>query len=132
MTRPKERTAHRPEEEARTFRFVHDGQEYLVLSEPLRPAPRELLTPAELDIAQAIVRGASNADIARMRGTSVRTVANQVASILGRLGASSRSQVAAKLGCVDFEQPGHADNSTNGTIDSLRGRRPRRSTMPGK
>jgi DNA-binding NarL/FixJ family response regulator len=89
---------------ARTFRFVHEGGEFLVLSEPLRPPPRETLTPAELEVARAIVRGASNAEIARMRSTSVRTVANQVASILSHLGAASRAQVAAKLASVDFAQ----------------------------
>jgi DNA-binding NarL/FixJ family response regulator len=87
---------------ARSFCFVHDGQELFVLSQPLQPEPAGTLTPAQLDVARAIVRGASNAEIARMRGTSVRTVANQVASILVRLGATSRAQIAVKLALVDL------------------------------
>jgi DNA-binding NarL/FixJ family response regulator len=90
-------------EGARRFSFVHDGQQLLVHSEPLRPPPVGLLTPAELAVARAISQGDSNAEIARARGTSIRTVANQVASILVRLGAGSRAQVAARLTRVSFE-----------------------------
>jgi len=73
-----------------------------VVSQSLRPAPNGILTSAQLDVARAIARGASNAEIARRRGTSVRTVANQVASILRRLGATSRAQVALKLALADL------------------------------
>jgi DNA-binding NarL/FixJ family response regulator len=92
-----------PSEQARTFRLVHEGQEFAVLSEPLSAPPTETLTAAELDVARAVVRGASNAEIAAIRGTAVRTVANQVASIMSRLGASSRAQVGVKLALVDFQ-----------------------------
>ena len=85
-----------------SFRLVHDGQELVVLSQPLRPDAAGVLTPAQIDVACAIARGASNAEIARMRGTSVRTVANQVASILVRLGATSRAQIALKLAFADL------------------------------
>lgn len=78
------------------FSFVHEGEELLVLSTPIASIA-QLLTRAEMEIANAIASGASNAEIARRRGTSVRTVANQVASILRRLGATSRSQIALKL-----------------------------------
>jgi DNA-binding NarL/FixJ family response regulator len=101
VTRAKEPSSS-PSDRACTFRLTHEGREFLVLSEPLRPAPTKVLSPAELDVARAIVRGASNAQIARARGTSVRTVAKQVASILSRLGVTSRTQVAAKLALVDF------------------------------
>jgi len=89
---------------ARTLRFLHEGQELIVLSVPLQPASRIALTRAQLEVARSIVRGESNAAIARRRGTSVRTVANQVASILRRLGVASRAQVAAKLAFVDLER----------------------------
>ncbi|HZU82700.1 MAG TPA: helix-turn-helix transcriptional regulator [Polyangiaceae bacterium] len=82
--------------------MVHHGHEFFILSQPLRAEPAGVLTPAQLDVARAIVRGASNAEIARMRGTSVRTVANQVASILARLDATSRAQIAVKLALVDL------------------------------
>jgi DNA-binding NarL/FixJ family response regulator len=95
-------SGHGSVEGVRAFRFVHEGQELLVISQSVRPAPASVLTPAQFDVARAISRGASNAEIARRRGASVRTVANQVASILLRLGATSRAQVALKLALVDL------------------------------
>jgi DNA-binding NarL/FixJ family response regulator len=53
------------------------------------------LTAAELAVFSAMLLGRSNADIARARGTSPRTVANQVASILKKLGCRSRAECAA-------------------------------------
>jgi DNA-binding NarL/FixJ family response regulator len=117
-----------PSEPAWTFRLEHHGEEFLVLSEPLLLPPRETLTPAELDVARAIVRGASNGEIARVRGTSVRTVANQVASILRRLGVGSRAQVAAKLANVDFDAcpPERPPSDSTGTVTGRCWREPTR------
>jgi DNA-binding NarL/FixJ family response regulator len=56
------------------------------------------LTPAEQQVALAALSGLSNADIARMRGSSPRTVANQLAAIFRKLGVRSRSELAAKSG----------------------------------
>jgi DNA-binding NarL/FixJ family response regulator len=81
----------------RAFRFEHDGAELRVLSLPVVAARETGLSPAELSVALAIAGGASNREIARRRGTSVRTVANQVASILRRLGLDSRVQVALRF-----------------------------------
>jgi DNA-binding NarL/FixJ family response regulator len=44
-------------------------------------------------VCQLLLSGASNAEIARLRRTSVRTVANQVAAILKKLGAGSRTEL---------------------------------------
>jgi DNA-binding NarL/FixJ family response regulator len=98
------RRAPAPTDGARTLRFWHEGHELMVLSVPLQRASRIALTRAELEVARSIVQGESNAAIAHSRGTSVRTVANQVASILQRLGVASRAQVAAKLVFVDLER----------------------------
>jgi DNA-binding NarL/FixJ family response regulator len=87
----------------REFRVDYGGEELLVISVPLREGPPDALTSAQLAVVRAIVRGASNVDIARERGTSVRTVANQVASILRKLGVGSRAQVAATLANVDLQ-----------------------------
>jgi DNA-binding NarL/FixJ family response regulator len=95
----------------RTFRLVHDGEDLLVLSAPVTSDLAATLTPAEIEVARAIVRGASNAEIARARGTAVRTVANQVASILRRLGAGSRSQAAAKLALVEAQKLSDASDA---------------------
>jgi DNA-binding NarL/FixJ family response regulator len=56
-----------------------------------------VLTTAEREIARGIGAGMSNAEIAQARGTAGRTVANQVASILRKLGLSSRIEIAALL-----------------------------------
>jgi DNA-binding NarL/FixJ family response regulator len=54
-----------------------------------------LLTPAEREVAAAILEGKSNAAIARQRKSAVRTVANQVASLFRKLGVHSRGELAA-------------------------------------
>ena len=89
---------------AHAFRLWHEGQEFIAISVPLEPANRITLTPAQIEVARAIIRGDSNAAIARARGTSVHTVANQVASILRRLGVESRAQIATKLTFVDLDK----------------------------
>ena len=60
------------------------------------------LTEAECRVAVGISRGWSNARIATEHGVTVRTVANQVASVMKKMGASSRSEVAAKFGIGDM------------------------------
>ena len=56
------------------------------------------LTPAERAILEHVVTGASNADIVRARGASLRTVANQVASLLRKAGARSRFDLIRRYG----------------------------------
>ncbi len=56
------------------------------------------LTAAERDVLARIASGASNAAIARARKASVRTVANQVASLLRKLGAASRYELIQRYG----------------------------------
>ncbi len=48
------------------------------------------LTTAENEVAHLIGAGLSNAEIARRRGSSPRTVANQAARIFRKLGVTSR------------------------------------------
>jgi DNA-binding NarL/FixJ family response regulator len=88
----------------RFFSLAHGGEELLVLSIPAEASATAALTAAELEIARAIAAGATNAEIARRRGTSVRTVGNQVASILRRLEVDSRAQVAIKMALGDRAQ----------------------------
>jgi DNA-binding NarL/FixJ family response regulator len=77
-------------------------EEILVLSFPRAtsedaPANRAAsrLSMAERRVAEAVVTGASNGDIARDRRTSARTVANQLASVYRKLGIHSRAELAA-------------------------------------
>lgn len=60
------------------------------------PIPSDLST-AERDVLVRLVRGDSNAVIARARKTAVRTVANQVASLLRKTGASSRYELIRRF-----------------------------------
>lgn len=76
--------------------FVGDD-EYLVLSFPALPVPTDGLTSAEAAVLRHVLGGLSNRDIAKRRNTSVRTVANQVAAILRKLGFRSRYELVATL-----------------------------------
>lgn len=73
--------------------------EYAVLSFSLSPLKLpQSFSRAECEVAAAIALGCSNAAIARQRGTSVRTVENQIYGIFRKLGIGSRNELAAYLG----------------------------------
>lgn len=76
---------------------TQDGDELIVIDFPLSQseAPPQL-TPAEKAVYERLLAGDSYQDIADVRGTSVRTVANQVASIFGKLGVGSRAELIAR------------------------------------
>lgn len=87
----------------RVTRFDLAGEELVVVSVPLeRDAEVDRLGPAERAVAALVLRGLANEEIARARGTSVRTVANQLASLFRKLGVSSRVQLAARLALSDL------------------------------
>ncbi len=79
-----------------TRRFSIDGEEYAARSFPLldeaSPLP-EGLTEAEQAVVRLVVLGRSNEDIAGERGTSVRTIANQLQSIYRKLKIASRLEL---------------------------------------
>ncbi len=79
------------------WRLDLPGERFAVLewSEARRPLGWGL-TPAEREVARLVLEGLSNAEIARRRGRSIRTVANQVASIFAKAGAGSRRELAAR------------------------------------
>jgi len=54
------------------------------------------LSAAEREVLTLVERGMSNADIAKERGTALRTVANQVASLLKKLNLGSRYEIIAR------------------------------------
>ncbi len=54
---------------------------------------RAALTAAEADVVAYVLAGRSNAEIAAARGTSTRTVANQIASLFRKLGVTSRLEL---------------------------------------
>ena len=56
------------------------------------------LTSAEREILVHLQRGLSNQEIANLRGRSVRTIANQVASLLRKTGSGSRRELTVRRG----------------------------------
>jgi len=73
------------------------GRELLILSYPLAPfsTSRKQLPPAEGEVLEALLNGKSNAEIARQRKTSPRTIAVQARSIFRKLGVGSRNELAS-------------------------------------
>jgi DNA-binding CsgD family transcriptional regulator len=78
-----------------TWLSLH-GDSLAILSYPLpEPPPLPGLSSSERDVVDHILAGRSNAGIAARRGTSARTVANQVAMIFKKLGVGSRRELIA-------------------------------------
>gem|GEM_PF-1141048 len=83
----------------RVARMKVGGEEVAVLSYRLPPPTLPAnLSAAERIVALALVGGLSNSEIAKARKTSVRTVANQVASLFQKLGVRSRAEAVVALG----------------------------------
>ncbi len=59
-------------------------------------AELDALTPAEREVTAMVLGGASNAEVARRRATSRRTVANQLASVYRKLGVTGRRELIAR------------------------------------
>ena len=78
-------------------RFVRDGARFAVLAVPLDDSALRQLSAAEREVAELAVRGMGHAAIAARRGTSVHTVANQLASVFRKLAVVSRCDLAARL-----------------------------------
>lgn len=79
------------------------GAHHLLVRLPPPALPARGLTPAERAVVEAALAGLSNADIARARSTSTRTIANQLSSAYKKLGVRSRGALAHKL-CEPSEQ----------------------------
>jgi DNA-binding NarL/FixJ family response regulator len=75
-------------------RAAHRGKPVVRVSFPV-PINHwtEALTSAEKDVANDILAGLPNGAIGKKRGSSVRTVVNQVASIFKKVGAHSRLEL---------------------------------------
>jgi DNA-binding NarL/FixJ family response regulator len=82
----------------RVSRFVAEGLRFAVISLPNETVPDRVdrLTPAERAVTSLLLGGLSNAEIAAKRGTSERTVANQIAAIFRKLGVSSRTELVTR------------------------------------
>jgi DNA-binding CsgD family transcriptional regulator len=84
--------------------FSIDQAVLAVVTVPLeRESPLAKLTPVERQVAILAATGRTNAEIGRRRGTSERTVANQMASILRKVGVGSRYHLTARLASCPLE-----------------------------
>jgi DNA-binding NarL/FixJ family response regulator len=61
---------------------------------PATASPFPQLTPREFDVLDLVATGLPTAGIAQRLGLSVKTVGNNVSSILGKLGLADRAQAA--------------------------------------
>lgn len=99
---------------------AREGKESLVIRLPrVEKNACEGLPPAEGEVLHLLVDGASYEDISRARGTSLRTIANQVTSVFRRLGVSSRIELVRRL---------YFDNARSG--DALEFPRPQALVFP--
>jgi len=64
-------------------------------SVPKGPGPN--LTAAEQHLIELLIRGLRTKDIAALRGTSLHTVSNQLATIYRKFGVSTRQELLTKL-----------------------------------
>jgi len=73
----------------------------MVVGSPVLPDVRAalslFLTSAERQVAEAMLAGASNADIAKTRRVSQKTVANQVAAVFHKLHIGSRFELLPRV-----------------------------------
>jgi len=77
---------------------VRGGQRYVIASVVRPPATRlSNLTPAEREVALALVDGLSKFDIARARSTSVNTIGRQVSSLFGKLNVRGRFDLICRM-----------------------------------
>jgi len=72
------------------------GESFVVMSLPTGTTSPEGLSSAEREVANDAAAGLSNAAIAKKRGRSVRTIANQLASVYRKLSVASRAELAAR------------------------------------
>jgi len=78
-----------------------DGEGLLVLSfptAPMRGRPARPLAPAERAVLVLWLDGLTCGEIAARRGVGIRTVSKQLHAIYRKLGVSSKTELAAKLG----------------------------------
>jgi len=74
------------------------GEDLFVVSlPPERRRPVEELTAAEREVLELLWEGCSTTRIAALRGSSYRTVANQLASIYAKAGVTTRAELVARL-----------------------------------
>ena len=75
-----------------------DDRELRVIGIPRPDQSLSALLPrAELQVIRSLIEGLSYQDIAKLRGTSTRTIANQITSVFRRLRVSGRNDLVQRL-----------------------------------
>jgi len=77
--------------------FELGNLQFVLFELPLELGAPASFTPAERAVLRHIARGLSSREIARERGSSERTVANQLASMYRKLNVNSRQELIAAL-----------------------------------
>lgn len=92
------RAAGEPAEARYALIATADQRERRVLSVPHPVQHLSAVLPlAELEVVRSLVEGLSYRQIALHRGTSTRTIANQVSAVFRRLGVSGRNELVQRL-----------------------------------
>jgi len=81
--------------------FITMDEELVLFEVPRsRPLPDPRLPTVEAEVLALVLAGRSNAEIARIRRRSPRTIANEVARLFRRLGVRSRLELFALAAAV--------------------------------
>ena len=91
----------------RAVAFELEGLEFVLFELEPKPVARSELSEAEHAVAALVVRGHSTSSIARERGVSCHTVANQLDAIYRKLDVHSRGELSALL---------RGDHDVGGTV----------------
>jgi len=85
---------------AKLERTLDDGCWLVSVAMPGSQLARRL-SPGEWEVARAAIEGKSHAEIAVARGTSLRTIANQLASVFDKTGLYGCSTLRAKVASAE-------------------------------
>ena len=80
------------------------GETFLILSAPPR-LDLSRLTAVQRAIVAGVAAGHSNAELARRRRVSIRTVANHLSAIYRRLDVASRGELVARIAVENLRAP---------------------------
>ena len=84
--------------DARITKLRRAGVDHVLVSTPRLDEPlSHVLTPTEFQVIKLLVNGSSHRQIAAVRGSSTRPVANHISAVFRKLGGSGRSELLLHL-----------------------------------
>jgi DNA-binding CsgD family transcriptional regulator len=81
---------------AARFEELYPDARWVISVEVPGRSLRARLSRSEWEVARLAIEGQAHVEIARARGTSVRTIANQLAAVFEKLGMSGRAELRAR------------------------------------